>query len=139
MFYIAVRNDYLDQINFDDMAEEISTYIEPPVLFGQIAKPGDPPTIHKQMLQGKYGVRDVKNNDVCNTITSGNSIWLVDEARNINETELFRVSTWPKDYDFCGENSWWALGMSVPPRMSYFVAYNVAKYIFGVKDARQKA
>lgn len=136
VFYIAVRNDFLDQINFDDLAEAITGYKEQPVVFGQISTPDGPPTIHKQMEQGKFGVRDVKSNEVCNTITSGNSIWLEDEKRNINETELLKVSSWPRDFDFCGQNSWWALGMSVPPRMSYFVGYNVAKYLFGVKDAK---
>ena len=31
VFYIAVRNDFLDQTNFDDMAEELVHYNEPPV------------------------------------------------------------------------------------------------------------
>lgn len=47
------------------------------------------------------------------------------EPRFLNSVEVIRASTFPQDYNFCGNNVHYVCGMSVPPYMMYHVAKNI--------------
>lgn len=80
---------------------------------------------YKKSKDSGYGVRRISLFDVPPTITSGNDVYIKELKRNINLNELLSISTWPKDYDFMGNDPHWTCGMSVPPGMMHFVAGQV--------------
>ena len=47
------------------------------------------------------------------------------EPRFLNSVEVIRASTFPQDYNFCGNNVHYVCGMSVPPYMMYHIARNI--------------
>ena len=89
---------------------------------------------YKKEKDAGYGVRRISLFDVPPTITSGNNVYIKELNRNINLSELLSISTWPKDYDFNGNDPHWACGMSVPPGMMHFVARQVRDKILDNKE-----
>jgi len=59
------------------------------------------------------------------TITANNDSFLDDIYRHLNESELKKGGTFPSDYDFCGQNPGYMIGMSVPPVMTAQIAYQI--------------
>jgi len=67
----------------------------------------------------------LNENSVINTITAANNNLLRDIYRHLNESELKKGGTYPSDYDFCGQNPAYMIGMSVPPVMTAQIAYQI--------------
>lgn len=60
----------------------------------------------------------LKNKDVCPTLTSNSDVlYLFDEYRKPNRSEVCSISTFPQDYNFMNEPYYYVCGMSVPPIM----------------------
>ena len=60
----------------------------------------------------------IKSNKVANTLTSNlRDLILYDIPRSPNQKELLKISAFPYDYDFCGQNLTFIMGMSIPPVM----------------------
>ncbi len=69
----------------------------------------------------------------CPTVTASGGAVLArwDEPRKLSTEELLVVQSFPDDYDFCGMDPKYIMGMSVPPFMMQRVADQVAKQWFG--------
>ena len=73
-----------------------------------------------------FGQSYVYQDDVCWTLTAKeSSIIHFDVPRVLSEHEVKCVSTFPQDYNFCGESPHYIAGMSVPPVMMAQVATRV--------------
>lgn len=81
-----------------------------------------------ERLKGKqslFGYKLVYDDSIIGTITAGdrNIVW--GENRFLNKTELLKVGSFPKDYDFAGQEEAYIIGMSVPPVMMAQVATRI--------------
>lgn len=81
-------------------------------------------------LYGKrnnFGQRYVYQNEVCCTMTATNknSIIHYDKPLRLSEQEVKCVGTFPQDYNFCSEQMYYIVGMSVPPVMMAQVASRI--------------
>lgn len=65
------------------------------------------------------------------TATGGAVLSRWDEPRKLSTEEMLVVQSFPDDYDFCGMDPKYVMGMSVPPFMMQRVADQVAKQWFG--------
>jgi len=64
------------------------------------------------------------------TIVSASTYNSYENKRQLNDIEFRRASTFPSDFDFCGENVKYITGMSVPPYMMHRVASSVIRQWF---------
>jgi DNA (cytosine-5)-methyltransferase 1 len=55
------------------------------------------------------------------------------EARRFTGAEMCRVQSFPDDYEFCGVDPGYVMGMSVPPFMTQRVALEISRQWFGVE------
>ena len=68
----------------------------------------------------------LKHDEVSPTLTSNSDVlYLFDEYRKPNRSEVCCISTFPQDYDFMTEPYYYICGMSVPPVMMAQVASRV--------------
>ena len=68
----------------------------------------------------------LKNSEVSPTLTSNSDVlYLFDEYRKPNRSEVCCISSFPQDYDFLTEPYYYICGMSVPPVMMAQVASRV--------------
>lgn len=68
----------------------------------------------------------LKNSDVSPTLTSNTDVlYLYDEYRKPNCSEVCSISTFPQDFDFFNEPYYYICGMSVPPIMMAQIASRV--------------
>ncbi len=51
------------------------------------------------------------------------------QPRYLSQAEVCKISSFPLDYDFCGQSPHYICGMSVPPLMMYHVACAIKQYI----------
>ncbi len=72
-------------------------------------------------FQYKY----IKMDKVSNTITAGEQCVLYDRPRFRNFDELCECGTYPKDYNFLNNKSYYLIGMSVPPVMTAQIATEI--------------
>jgi len=75
----------------------------------------------------------------CPTITSKvcvseGSVMHPLEPRKFSVSETIRISTFPEDYDFLGQEPGYVMGMSVPPFMMQRIANQVATQFFGKEE-----
>jgi DNA (cytosine-5)-methyltransferase 1 len=82
--------------------------------------------------KGKYfNTAIIHDNRVHPTlIASGGSI-LFDGSGELKDSEVIKISTFPEDYDFCGQGVSYVCGMSVPPYFMRYVAGRVRDYLLG--------
>lgn len=148
IFFIARRRD----LNLSDL---VLNFDDSPVCFGAIVDKNS--TTHKPLRKSiehrrpyvNYGDQSMKFADskyrklktfnaffgayilydhiVAPTLTSGGTTLYYDEARNLNDTEYVRMSSFPSDFDFCGASVRYVCGMSVPPLMSARIAEQIKK------------
>lgn len=151
VFYIARRKD----LNFPRLQLH---FAEEPVRFGQIADKGSkshrplwkslvnrlPFVIkgepnfrwadmrYRKLKQPKafFGSTILYDEDVPRTLTASGSTIYWEEQRNINATELKRMSSFPEDYDFMGADARFVCGMSVPPLMIARIAQEINRQWF---------
>lgn len=151
VFFIARRKD----LNFPPL---VLNFNEKPVPFGAIADKGS--TTHKPLikslierfpfvLEGEeyfkyadaryrnltthnafFSSRILYNDKVAPTLTSSGESVYWHEKRNLNDTEYRRMSTFPSDFDFCGQKVRYVCGMSVPPLMTAKIAEQIKKQWF---------
>lgn len=68
----------------------------------------------------------LKLDQVCNTLTSNSDVlYLYDEYRKPNKSEVCSISSFPQDYNFLNELYYYICGMSVPPVMMAQIASRV--------------
>lgn len=77
------------------------------------------------------------DHEVAPTLTSSGATVYYEEARNLNNTEYIRMSSFPSDFDFCGTSVRYVCGMSVPPLMIAGIADEIQKQRFP-KDSNQQ-
>ncbi len=64
------------------------------------------------------------------TLTSSGATVYYNEARNLNDTEYTRISSFPSDFDYCGSDVRYVCGMSVPPLMIARIANEIRRQWF---------
>lgn len=64
-----------------------------------------------------FSTNIIYNHEVPGTLTSSGTSVYWNEMRELNDTELRRMSAFPIDFDFCGHDVRYVCGMSVPPFM----------------------
>ncbi|EKT4520685.1 DNA cytosine methyltransferase [Flavobacterium psychrophilum] len=64
------------------------------------------------------------------TLTSSGATVYYNEARNLNDTEYTRISSFPSDFDYCGSDVRYVCGMSVPPLMIARIANEIRQQWF---------
>lgn len=129
-----------------------------PVYFGEIADNGSTthhplrPSIQKRRPFVEYGDQNLKfadakyrklntynaffstyilyDNIVAPTLTSSGTTLYYNEARNLNDTEYLRMSSFPSDFDFCGISPRYVCWMSVPPLMIAGITTEIKKQRF---------
>lgn len=151
IFFIARRNDL-------ELPELVLNFNEPLVYFEEvvdknsITHPHLRPSIVKRRPYVEFGDQNMKfadaryrklqtynaffstyilyDNIVAPTLTSGGTTLYYNEIRNLNDTEYIRISSFPKDFDFCGISVRYVCGMSVPPLMTARIALEIRKQWF---------
>ena len=151
IFFIARRKD----LEFPDL---VLNFNESPVYFGEIvdrnstSHPHLWPSIVERRPYVEFGDQNLKfadakyrnlntynaffstyilyDNIVAPTLTSSGTAVYYNEVRNLNDTEYIRMSSFPKDFDFCGTSVRYVCGMSVPPLMTARIAFEIRKQRF---------
>lgn len=153
VFFVARRKD----LNFPPLSLEFNN---PPIRFGEIADKGcltaqpkplwpsvaarwpyvGPNDQNLKFADAKYrGLKTynaffstviLHDNDVAGALTSSGTSLYYNEARNLNDTEYIRMSSFPRDFDFCGFDVRYVCGMSVPPLMIASIASEIRKQYF---------
>jgi len=54
------------------------------------------------------------------------------EPRKLSAAEIIRLQSFPDDYDFCGVDPGYVMGMSVPPFITQRVALEISRQWFGI-------
>ena len=68
----------------------------------------------------------MKDDEICPTIVAKVETGIVyDEGRFLYKEEIVKASSFPLDFDFCGQRPQYVCGMSVPPLMMQRVATEV--------------
>lgn len=70
------------------------------------------------------------DNVVMPTLTSSGATVYYNEARNLNDTEYTRISSFPSDFDYCDSDVRYICGMSVPPLMIARIANEIRQQWF---------
>ncbi len=65
-----------------------------------------------------------------NSILATSNHLVYDKPRYLDNEELRKISSFPKDYNFNNKSPLFLVGMSVPPKMMYGVANEVKKQLF---------
>lgn len=79
---------------------------------------------------GSFGVQRKQRLDrVAYTMTSRNRTYHPCYVRTLNNNEIMKIGSWPEDYDFCGLDPQYIVGMSVPPVMMAQVSYQIYKQL----------
>ena len=81
-------------------------------------------------MRSFFNAQIYRDNELMRTVISGGIDVVYPDARKVNNTEYRRASTFPADFDFCGENVKYITGMSVPPYMMHRVASSVIRQWF---------
>ena len=144
--YIPQRHDLFESYPTIDL-----TFKEEPIIFRDCYQPGvdDRPASQGKMkeywvkrqpqddnfrdtIQREWGQDKCFNNyylktdEVSPTLTSNSDVlYLYDEYRKPNRSEVCSISTFPQDYNFMTEPYYYICGMSVPPVMMAQVASRV--------------
>jgi DNA (cytosine-5)-methyltransferase 1 len=74
-----------------------------------------------------FGHKFTKMNEVNKTILAGDNTILFEYPRLINKSELCKIGSYPKDYDFKKLKPEYLIGMSVPPVMTAQIANEIYK------------
>lgn len=79
-------------------------------------------------VQNKYFTANIiQDKRVAPTITANGSFFRFYDKKRMSDQDIINVSTFPQDYDFCGENVQYVCGMSVPPNMMANIAREIYK------------
>lgn len=148
VFFVGNRLGKKIALNFD----------EPPILYGEFAssdfrKIKDGTKSLRLWQKRKFGDRSLEDvclrgtgkqsffnwrllyrNEVMPTIVARNNLIRFDDPGRPSEKDIITAQTFPQDYDFCGQNVDYVVGMSVPPVMMAQISSEIAKQIFDIKE-----
>lgn len=77
--------------------------------------------------RSNFGVKIFQDHFVPYTIVSSSSFIRACDKCYCSDGDFINISTFPQDYDFCGNNVQYVTGMSVPPNMMANIATEVYK------------
>lgn len=147
VFFIAKRKDLNFpklQLNFKEKPIPFSKvfvdYCDCPISanmkrYWNVRKPTDADLSYcSERLENKpnkfFSTQFIKMNKVCNTVTSKESLVLYNQPRYLNKSELLKVGSFPRDYDFGEIKPVYLIGMSVPPVMMYKLSQQIYLQLF---------
>ena len=143
VFFIAVRKDLKMEkliLNFNEKAIKLGEFIKPNngkalsragKLYAdwQKRKRGDKNfgdiCLRTENKQKSFGRVLISSEQCAPTIVSGNLYIYFEEFKAVSNKDHCKISTFPSDYDFNGNNTVYVCGMSVPPVMMAQVASQV--------------
>ena len=154
VFFIALRKDlaepFLYQKTMFDVEPELKLeFNEKPILFKEIKSDGDRKKISETIFNAydycmnkrtpdfaqyyevnfnkrKYfNTRLIFDNAICDTIKSDCTHVIEGERAYINDNELKKAGSYPKDYNFVNSKVSYLIGMSVPPLMTAKIAEQI--------------
>jgi DNA (cytosine-5)-methyltransferase 1 len=79
----------------------------------------------KDGRKGGFNESIVYDETVCPTLVSGACIYRFDRKEYFSDQDIINVSSFPQDYDFCGNSAKYVCGMSVPPNMMANIANKI--------------
>lgn len=79
----------------------------------------------KDGRKGGFNAPIVYDEIVCPTLISGGCIYRFDRKEYFSDQDIINVSSFPQDYDFCGNPAKYVCGMSVPPNMMANIANRI--------------
>lgn len=80
--------------------------------------------------RSSYNHAYVYADKVCPTLLSKSDCLMhFSQPRYLSQAEVCKISSFPLDYDFCGQSPHYICGMSVPPLMMYHVACAIRRRI----------
>lgn len=157
VFFVAVRSDL--NYNFDNLdmcfnyapityaevkcGEHKELFIEKAIIAKKSKKGEKSLCETMQRIHGRttyFSEKIIYENEVCKTLTAGGGeLWIGNTGTKLNEKEIINVSTFPQDYDFCGQKAKYICGMSVPPIMikrivTRLIENGLFKYRLGFKE-----
>lgn len=157
VFFVCLRKDlaepFLERVSLFEEAPMINMdFNEKPILFGEVSdfsgrevnskvvrtlwenrKYGDVNQgAANERMYGKYSNFNqsyVYDDNICPILT-GKEACLIhfDKPLYLGKSEVCLISSFPQDYDFCGQSPHYVCGMSVPPVMMAQVASRVYDY-----------
>lgn len=78
----------------------------------------------------------IDGNKPANTVTANaGGLYHPTIKRNLTDHEVLRCQTFPEDFNFCGQNPKYVMGMSVPPRMMQRLSEQIAKTLLKASGA----
>ena len=141
VFFIANRMGYgklrmsfhEKPILFGDVREEHGKpFANPGCLYARLMekrKPGDKDLAKiSERVRGKYSSFNSKiiwDGMVSQTITANGTFYRGHDGLAFTDGDFIAVSSFPQDYDFCGQPPQYVTGMSVPPNMMANIASEV--------------
>lgn len=154
VFFVCLRKDFVNLVScryhlFDVIPYLDLTFKEKPILFRECMDGTGREIKSPEMLKrwnerrlGDNGFGDVTTrlygrrltfntnfvyaDKVCNCVTSKeDSTVLFDHPRFLGQSEVCCVSSFPQDYNFCGQSPHYVCGMSVPPIMMAQIASRI--------------
>ena len=77
--------------------------------------------------ESNWNSKYIYDNKICNTIasSSGSKLICFSEPRSLRDSELNKIGTFPKDYNYLGMRAKYLIGMSVPPVMVAQIATEI--------------
>jgi DNA (cytosine-5)-methyltransferase 1 len=131
VFFVTVRNDVAFDVHHLDMAFNYE-----PIFFGEVkegvgesaacydilkkAQPGDRALcdvlLREEGRYSRFNETIVWNDKICPTIHN-HGFYRGEEKTKCSEEDYRNCSTFPRDYDWCGQSASYICGMSVPPVM----------------------
>ena len=154
VFFLAIRKDiatpYIENVDMFHVGPKINlNFNEKEIIFNEIIDQNDNTEnlselvseLWEKRINGDQDISDISlrernklsmfnskflyGHKVANTITGRDGCVLFDKKRTRNKTELCNCGTYPHDYNFCGNEPAYLIGMSVPPVMTAQIATRI--------------
>lgn len=135
VFFVALRNDVIFDLSSLDMSFNYEPVVFSEIKEGEGREPSEKAlqllneaketdTLLSDAYERLFGRRSWFTHSLCRdqyvmpTIVAGhNCMWRLTEKEGCSDKDFINGSTFPQDYNFCGENVSYICGMSVPPVM----------------------
>ena len=119
-------------IPFNDFADGLGDGVDSPKMrqYWELRKDGDLDFSNANYREfgksGMFNIQYVYQDKVCPTLAARKSCLIrFDIPKYLSATEVCCISSFPQDYNFCGQQPHYVCGMSVPPVMMANVASNI--------------
>lgn len=139
MGYPKLRLDFHGKlIKFGEVRSERGVPVKPGTQSYALLQHALPSDRHiSNIMERLYGKKQrfshsiVHDWDVASTMTAQGRHYRGCDKASFSVEDFMNVSTFPQDYDFCGQNAQYICGMSVPPNMMAHVALEVWRQWLG--------